>query len=171
MVSHFDYKHRCHIEKNIPIALIFPSRWQDGAESLRMERTSCLWLTYVKGDWYSTSEKCLSARKGMKSVTWGQYVHATCFMKSTLPHPHLWPFVAASTYLPTFECSEFFRPGNCILFWHFQCLFWKKVCKSFLQISFQKFGVSHRKPGTNVVKNYTALLVTFWNSSWHTYEC
>ena len=42
MVSHFDYKHRCLVEKNVPIALILPSRWQDGAESLGIERTSCL---------------------------------------------------------------------------------------------------------------------------------
>ena len=34
--------HRCHIEKNVPIALILPSRWQDGAESVEMETTSCL---------------------------------------------------------------------------------------------------------------------------------
>ena len=42
MVGHFDYKHRCLIEKNVPIVLILSSRWQDGAESLGMERTSCL---------------------------------------------------------------------------------------------------------------------------------
>ena len=42
IVSHFDYKHRCLVEKNVPIALILPSRWQDGAESLGIERTSCL---------------------------------------------------------------------------------------------------------------------------------
>ena len=42
MVSHFDNKHRCLIEKNVPIALILPSRWQEGAESLGIERTSCL---------------------------------------------------------------------------------------------------------------------------------
>ena len=43
IVSHFDYKHRCLLEKNVPIALILPSRWQDGAESLGIEPTSCLW--------------------------------------------------------------------------------------------------------------------------------
>ena len=43
MVCHFDYKHMCLIEKNVPIALILPSRWQDGAESLGIERTSCLY--------------------------------------------------------------------------------------------------------------------------------
>ena len=37
MVSHFDYKHRCLVEKNVPIAFILPSRWQDGAESLGIE--------------------------------------------------------------------------------------------------------------------------------------
>ena len=42
MVSHFDYKHRGLVEKNVPIVLILPSRWQDGAESLAIERTSCL---------------------------------------------------------------------------------------------------------------------------------
>ena len=45
MVSHFNYKHRCLIEKNVPIALIIPSRWQCGAESPGIERTSCLWPT------------------------------------------------------------------------------------------------------------------------------
>ena len=38
MVSHFDNKHRCLIEKNVPIVFSLPSRWQDGAESLGMER-------------------------------------------------------------------------------------------------------------------------------------
>ena len=42
MVSHFDYKHRCLVEKNVILALILPSRWRYGAESLGMERTSCL---------------------------------------------------------------------------------------------------------------------------------
>ena len=37
--------HRCLVEKNVPIAFILPSRWQDSAESLGMERTSCLWFT------------------------------------------------------------------------------------------------------------------------------
>ena len=44
MVSHFDYEHRCLIEKNVPIMLILPSKWQDGAESLGIEHTSFLWL-------------------------------------------------------------------------------------------------------------------------------
>ena len=34
---------RCHIEKNVPIAFILPSRWQGDAESLGIETTSCLW--------------------------------------------------------------------------------------------------------------------------------
>ena len=42
MAGHFDYKHRYLVEKNVPIALILPSRRQDGAESLGMECTSCL---------------------------------------------------------------------------------------------------------------------------------
>ena len=41
MADH-DGNHRCLIEKNVPIALILPGRWQDGAESLGIERTSCL---------------------------------------------------------------------------------------------------------------------------------
>ena len=44
MVGHFDYKHRFLVVKNVPIALILPNRWQDGAESLGMERTIFLWL-------------------------------------------------------------------------------------------------------------------------------
>ena len=43
MDSHFLYKHTCLIEKNVPLALILPSRWQDGAENLGIETTSCLW--------------------------------------------------------------------------------------------------------------------------------
>ena len=49
MVGHFDYKHRCTVEKNVPIALILPSRWQDGAESLGMEHISCLCLRVKSG--------------------------------------------------------------------------------------------------------------------------
>ena len=41
MADH-DGNHRCLVEKNVPIALILPSRWRDGAESLGMEHTSCL---------------------------------------------------------------------------------------------------------------------------------
>ena len=37
MVGHFDHKHRCLIEKNVPITLILPSRWRYGAESLGIE--------------------------------------------------------------------------------------------------------------------------------------
>ena len=42
MVGHFDYKHRCLIEKDVPMALILPSRWWYSAESLWMESASCL---------------------------------------------------------------------------------------------------------------------------------
>ena len=35
MFGHFDSKHRCHIEKNVPKAFISPSRWQFYAESVR----------------------------------------------------------------------------------------------------------------------------------------
>ena len=37
MVGHFDFKHRCLVEKNVLIALIIPSRWRDDAESLGIE--------------------------------------------------------------------------------------------------------------------------------------
>ena len=43
MIGHFHYKHRCLVEKNVPIAVILPSRWWDGAESLGIEYTNCLW--------------------------------------------------------------------------------------------------------------------------------
>ena len=36
MADH-DGKHRCLVEKNVPISLILPSRWRDGAESLEIE--------------------------------------------------------------------------------------------------------------------------------------
>ena len=57
MVSHFDYQHRCLT------ALILPSRWQDGAESLGMETTSCLWLHLFKN-----VEFCLSSSIHSKYV-------------------------------------------------------------------------------------------------------
>ena len=41
MADHYG-NHRCIAEKNVPIAFILPSRWQDGAESLGIETTSCL---------------------------------------------------------------------------------------------------------------------------------
>ena len=42
MVSYFDCQQLCLMEKNVPIAFILSSRWQDGAESLGIECTSCL---------------------------------------------------------------------------------------------------------------------------------
>ena len=47
MVSHFDYKQRCLVEKTVPIVLILPSRWQDSGASLGIERTSCLRYYYL----------------------------------------------------------------------------------------------------------------------------
>ena len=41
MAAH-DGNHRCLVEKNVPAALILPSRWQDVAESLGIVTTSCL---------------------------------------------------------------------------------------------------------------------------------
>ena len=43
IIDNHDGKHKCLVEKNVPIALILPTRWRGGAESLGMERTSCLW--------------------------------------------------------------------------------------------------------------------------------
>ena len=48
MVNHFDYKHKCLIQNNVPMAFILPSRWQDGAESLGIEHTSCLCFGVIK---------------------------------------------------------------------------------------------------------------------------
>ena len=36
MADH-DGNHRCLVKNKVPIALILPSRWQDGAESLGIE--------------------------------------------------------------------------------------------------------------------------------------
>ena len=33
------------MEKNVPIAFILPSKWQNDAESLGIETTSCLWYS------------------------------------------------------------------------------------------------------------------------------
>ena len=41
MADHYG-NHRCHIEKNVPVAFILSSRLQDGAESVGIETTSCL---------------------------------------------------------------------------------------------------------------------------------
>ena len=35
-MADYDGNHRGLVEKNVPIVLILPSRWQDGAESLGM---------------------------------------------------------------------------------------------------------------------------------------
>ena len=47
MASHFDCKHSCRIEKNVPMAFILFSIWRDGAESLGIETTSCLWFYHI----------------------------------------------------------------------------------------------------------------------------
>ena len=39
-MAEYDGNHRCLIEKNVPTALIWPSRWQDGAESQGWEHSS-----------------------------------------------------------------------------------------------------------------------------------
>ena len=48
MADH-DGNHWCLVEKNVPIASILRSRWQDGAESLGMKTTSSLWLPNCGG--------------------------------------------------------------------------------------------------------------------------
>ena len=45
MVDH-DGNHRCLVEKNVPIALILPSRWPDGAESLGIEALAVYVVTF-----------------------------------------------------------------------------------------------------------------------------
>ena len=40
MADH-DGNYRCLVDKNVPIALILPSSWQEGAESVGMENPSC----------------------------------------------------------------------------------------------------------------------------------
>ena len=47
MVGHFDYKHRCLVEQNVPMVFILPSRWQDGEESVVIACTCCLWLRHA----------------------------------------------------------------------------------------------------------------------------
>ena len=42
-----DGNHRCLVEKNVPIAFIFPIRCQEDAESQGMETTSCLWSSII----------------------------------------------------------------------------------------------------------------------------
>ena len=66
MVGHFDYEQRCRIEKNVPIALILPSRWRYGAESLGMERTSCLWYKASTLDHYVNNQHCPANTVDMK---------------------------------------------------------------------------------------------------------
>ena len=44
MVGHFDSKHSCLIQKNVPIEFILLSKCQDGADSLQILTTSCLWF-------------------------------------------------------------------------------------------------------------------------------
>ena len=50
MADH-DGNHRCLVEKNVPKALILPSRWQDDAESLEKETSSCLWIRQWIKQW------------------------------------------------------------------------------------------------------------------------
>ena len=74
----FWYKHRCLEEKNVPSALILSSRWQDSAESLGREHTSCLWLipscvTLATGDKYSEFELyllCQRAAVPLSTLAW-----------------------------------------------------------------------------------------------------
>ena len=49
MADH-DGNHQCLVEKNVPVALILPSRWQDGAESLGIEHK--LFMNKCPLSWY-----------------------------------------------------------------------------------------------------------------------
>ena len=61
MADH-DGNHRCLVERNVPIALILASRWRDGAESLGMERTSCLCFYLI------FDSKCAKKRLGYEKI-------------------------------------------------------------------------------------------------------
>ena len=45
MVGHFGCKHSYYVENNVPIVFILPGRWQDGAESLGIERLHKLYMS------------------------------------------------------------------------------------------------------------------------------
>ena len=62
--GHLDSKHRCHIEKNVPIGFVLPSRWQNGAESLGIKITICLWCLLTKPQ-LCCSSHCLSNLKDL----------------------------------------------------------------------------------------------------------
>ena len=67
MADH-DGHHRCLKEKNVPIALILPSRLQDGVESLGMETTSCLCQKhYAAHIWQHSIHVRLLGRSGCSS--------------------------------------------------------------------------------------------------------
>ena len=69
LVGHFDCKHRCIVEKNVPIAFILPSRWRDGAESLWLETTRCLCKSrYVNRAHYQI--QLMGKHKLWQSISW-----------------------------------------------------------------------------------------------------
>ena len=47
-IADHDENHWCLVEKNVPIALILPTRWQDAAESLGMETSSVYGFAHLK---------------------------------------------------------------------------------------------------------------------------
>ena len=56
MVVHFDCKYSCLVENNVPIAFIYPSRWQNDDESLRIVTTSCQCHMILQSTDYVTIE-------------------------------------------------------------------------------------------------------------------
>ena len=115
MVSHFNYKHRCLVEKNAPIALILPSRWQDGAESLGIERTSCLCLsqlswahqalggliyykTHLTFSWFRNAPKCLAWWPSRRTAPTSSASSGTCRWRNT------WPRCTSTSPATRFRC-------------------------------------------------------------------
>ena len=100
MTDH-DWNHRCLIEKNVPIAVILPNRWQDGAESLVIEYTSCRWRMFryckllkdeIKERWVvanvSIKRNNLTTTKSVDGVLGIQTQH--CKMVSADESTELW---------------------------------------------------------------------------------
>ena len=83
MVSRFDYKHRCLIEKNVPIALILPSRWEDGAESLGTEHTTCLCRNVLKR-FILVETKTLSAESSTLINNVNLALHSWAYLVATI---------------------------------------------------------------------------------------
>ena len=92
MVRHFESKNSCLVEKNVPKGFILPSGWQDGADSLGIETTSCLWWQLWR---LQRKTKYDLYRKSVATVpTFCYVIRTTCFVYIT-KQPSL-----ANTILP-----------------------------------------------------------------------